>query len=827
MALRHPIPTLPHLHAHFNGSTDSLDNLLPCLIHSAHSSRRSSFSSNAAVGHGQSGRMSRNGVEEPTSPADIFAQLYPPPPHLSPLPSPVALPPTSTSNSSPLSSSSAIPVLADPIPATPPQSHPQTPTRTSNSQSPRPGMTMEEKSEEMPTTEMLGRLKVQVVEAKGLTIRNPDQAKPYVLLQYDRTDSISRAYGETASSNSSPTMVQEQQEKEKDAKRKGGSAIRRVRSTNDEAGAAAGGAQGITVRRKVGPTSTTSHSPSSSSRTSNGTTDSTPSLWKSTGGTLSSKGTFSTPSSSSETTSTSSASRSSPRTSVTSVSDGSSSPPLASSSSDSPTLPPPSQIGTPSSPIWSHSTTFDVVSRNRTILICIYDKNASLTSSTSSSTSTDPNNYIHGFLGASVFEPPLLTEEQEGEGKELDVWVPLTSALDDSIGGEIRIKMLFEPLKCRPKLTVNDFQVLRRIGQGSFGSVFMIRKRDTKRIYALKVINKSRITTPGALAQVFAERQVLALTVDSPFLVSLKFSFQSSTNLFFVIDYKGGGELFQHLQRDGGRFEESRVRFYLGEIVLALEYLHERGIVYRDLKPENILLDSNGHVVLCDFGLSKVLKTEEDRCKTLCGTTSFLAPEVLLDIGYSYPADWWSLGVLLFEMSWGWSPFYAETAVEEYERILKSEIKLPNKGGYSAELKDLVLQLLNRDPVTRIKVPAIKEHAFFASLSFEQLSLRQLSPPFKPPAQADEDNVDYYDIGKSGEWVFGPEGECWQAKCSSSSTSTKKKDASTGMGRVAGGASLFRDFSWGGKEAQERRIGAPKVDRPGIRDEISRRSSCV
>ena len=296
----------------------------------------------------------------------------------------------------------------------------------------------------MPTTEMLGRLKVQVVEAKGLTIRNPDQAKPYVLLQYDRTDSISRAYGETASTNSSPTMVQDQQEKEKDAKKKGGSAIRRVKSTNDEASEPK--PQGITVRRKVGPTSTTSHSASSSSRTSNGTTDSTPSLWKATGGTLSSKGTFSTPSSSSQSTSTSSATYSSPRTSATSVSDGSSSPPLP-SSSDSPTLPPPSQIGTPSSPIWSHSTTFDVVSRNRTILICIYDKNASLTSSTSSSSSTDPNNYIHGFLGASVFEPPLLTEEEEGEGKELDVWVPLTSALDDSIGGEIRIKMLFEPLK--------------------------------------------------------------------------------------------------------------------------------------------------------------------------------------------------------------------------------------------------------------------------------------------------------------------------------------------------------------------------------------------
>ncbi|GAA5948498.1 hypothetical protein JCM3765_004903 [Sporobolomyces pararoseus] len=814
MSLRHPIPTLPHLHAHLNGSQDSFD--LPCLVHSAHSSRRSSFSS----AYGQSARLSRGIGEGGTSPADMFAQLYPPPPHLSPLHSPALLPPTEDySTTSPLSTSSTSP-----------------PTSRASLKPPPPAaqtqeMSVSEQSQEMPTTEQLGRLRVQVVEAKGLTVRSKDQ-KPYVLVQYDRTDSISRAFGETSSSNSSPSM---KQGGEKETKKVGGRGIRRLRTTTAEGPGGASGdgkPQGVTVRRKVGPSSTSSNSTSSSARTSNGTTDSTPSLWKATGDTLSSKGTFSA----------GSTSGSSPPTSTTS--EAPSSPTLSTSASEmtpstsatseegQDTLPPSSQFGTPSSPIWSHSTTFDVISPNRTLLICVYDKNASLSPTTPSSNSNETSNYIHGFLGASVFEPPLLSSDDR-QGEELDVWVPLTCALDESIGGEIRIKLLFEPLKSRPKLTVNDFQVLRRIGQGSFGSVFMIRKRDTKRIYALKVINKSRITTPGAFAQVFAERQVLALTVDSPFLVSLKFSFQSSTNLFFVIDYKGGGELFQHLQRDGGRFEESRVKYYVGEIVLAIEYLHEKGIVYRDLKPENILLDSNGHVVLCDFGLSKVLKGEDDRCKTLCGTTSFLAPEVLLDIGYSYPADWWSLGVLLFEMSWGWSPFYAETAVEEYERILKSEIKIPNKGGYSAELKDLVLQLLNRDPTTRIRVSGIKEHPFFASLSFERLASRQLSPPFKPPAQADEDNVDYYDAGKSAEWVFGPEGECWQSCQSSKATSTASPNGSSlGMkksgGKAAlGGASLFRDFSWGGKEAQERRIGGPKLERPGIRDEVSRRSSCV
>lgn len=178
----------------------------------------------------------------------------------------------------------------------------------------------------------------------------------------------------------------------------------------------------------------------------------------------------------------------------------------------------------------------------------------------------------------------------------------VTSALDPSVGGEIRLRLLFEPLlvrlpsrlgfgahidesrsfsQSRPKLTVDDFQILRRIGQGSFGQVFRVRKRDTKRVYAMKVIRKSSLSTPEALAQVVTERTVLAETNECPFLVGLKFSFQSPGELFLVMDYKGGGEVFQHLQKDGGRFEEDKVRFYVAEIILAIEFLHSKKIVYR------------------------------------------------------------------------------------------------------------------------------------------------------------------------------------------------------------------------------------------------------
>ncbi|GAA5959259.1 hypothetical protein JCM21900_004277 [Sporobolomyces salmonicolor] len=657
---------------------------------------------------------------------------------------------------------------------------------------------MRSRGEEMPTTELLGRLKVQVVEAKGLAVEEGKLAKPYVLLQYDGTDSVSREYGAPPSAERPPP----------ETKKNG---IRRPRRAPGPPSADRSTVpQGETVRRVVGSSSSSSYSSSAASASLASSNSEDHSL-------LASSPPSSAPASD------------------TSLSHFT----LRPASPSPPTLPV-SQIGLPSAPIWNHLATFDVVSPGRTVLVCVYDKLAPQ--------GGESRLVLHGFLGASVFEPPLL-EGEEGKGEDgegLDVWVPLSSALDPSIGGEIRLRLLFEPLHSRPKLTVDDFQILRRIGQGSFGQVFRVRKRDTKRIYALKVINKSRITSASALAQVLTERQILALTIDSPFLVSLKFSFQSPTDLFFVIDYKTGGEMFQHLQRDGGRFDEAKVRFYVGETLLGLEFLHSKGIIYRDLKPENCLLDGSGHVVLCDFGLSKLLDSPTDKAYTLCGTTSFLAPEVLLDVGYSFPADWWSLGVLLFEMCYGWSPFYAESVCEEYERILHSEIKIPNKKGYSDEVKDLLLKLMTRDPDQRLGAvngaSDIKLHPFFASISWAKLALRQLSPPYKPPTHADDDQIDYYDSGRKGEWIFRDDGHCWQAPCGSRRDSA---EAGVGVGAGGGGGAgvgagasttgqgrengLFRDFSWGGKEAKETRLrGTGFASRGGGQGETdTRRSSCV
>lgn len=463
------------------------------------------------------------------------------------------------------------------------------------------------------------------------------------------------------------------------------------------------------------------------------------------------------------------------------------------------------EIGTPDAPIWNHQATFDVVQPGRTILCAIYDKLAPQVSrlwgrlravwrteaDTSEPCASQGGFPAHGFLGASVFEPPL-TEDPGDDGLGIDVWLPLTSALDPSVRGEIRLRVLFSTLHTKSKLNVDDFQILRRVGQGSFGMVFRVRKRDTGRIYAMKVISKRHVQSESARAQVTAERAVLVRTLNTPFCIGLKFSFQSATEIFFIMDYKSGGELFDHLQRAGGRFEEAQARHYIGEIVLALEYLHNAGIVYRDLKPENILLDGSGHVVICDFGLSKLLGSREGRTKTLCGTTSFVAPEVLLDEGYGICCDWWSLGVLAYEMSYGFDPFYAETRVDQYEKILSGPITLKVKKGYSDESRDFLAKLLIRDPDQRLgnkDADEVKQHAFFAQVNWDDLAARRVSPPFKPPTPADEDSSDYQDLGRGlGTWMFTDD-DCFQTQSA--------RVSMTGTGPVdLDNDGVFRDFAF-------------------------------
>ena len=253
----------------------------------------------------------------------------------------------------------------------------------------------------------------------------------------------------------------------------------------------------------------------------------------------------------------------------------------------------------------------------------------------------------------------------------------------------------------------------------------------------MKKLSKKVIVQKKEVAHTIGERNILVRTAsaDSPFIVGLKYSFQTPENLYLVTGFMSGGELFYHLQKEG-RFTEARAKFYIAELILALQHLHKFNIVYRDLKPENILLDAVGHIALCDFGLSKANLAKDETTNTFCGTTEYLAPEVLLDeSGYTTMVDFWSLGVLVFEMCCGWSPFYAEETQQMYKNIAFGKVRFP-KETLSAEGRSFVKGLLNRNPRHRLgaqrDAEELKEHLFFADTDWDAVANKQVVPPFKP-----------------------------------------------------------------------------------------------
>lgn len=314
--------------------------------------------------------------------------------------------------------------------------------------------------------------------------------------------------------------------------------------------------------------------------------------------------------------------------------------------------------------------------------------------------------------------------------------------------GEIYVEATYQSTE-RKHFGPSDFEILKLIGKGTFGQVYQVRKKDTRRIYAMKVLQKKVIVQKKEVAHTVGERNILVRTAmaDSPFIVGLKFSFQTPSELYLVTDYMSGGELFWHLQKEG-RFDEKRAKFYIAELILAIQHLHDNDIVYRDLKPENILLDANGHIALCDFGLSKANLTKNDTTNTFCGTTEYLAPEVLLDeSGYTKMVDFWSLGVLVFEMCCGWSPFYAEDTQQMYKNIAFGKVRFP-RDTLSQEGRNFVKGLLNRNPKHRLgatdDAEELKRHPFFGDIDWDLLSKKLITPPFKPKLKSETD-VSYFD----------------------------------------------------------------------------------
>ena len=301
------------------------------------------------------------------------------------------------------------------------------------------------------------------------------------------------------------------------------------------------------------------------------------------------------------------------------------------------------------------------------------------------------------------------------------------------------------------RVGMEDFLLDKVIGRGSFGKVYMVTHKETGKRYAMKALRKDVVRQENMVAHTKSEKEILQ-KMEHPFIVGLHFAFQTADKLYLVLDFLSGGELFHHLKSEG-RFSESRAKLYTAEIGLALNHLHKNGVVYRDLKPENCVLDAEGHVCLTDFGLAKVA-VEGQQTYTFCGTPEYLAPEILTGQGHDKAVDWWSLGILLYEMMTGLPPFYSENVNEMYNLILRGELRFPDY--VSANARSLLTHLLDRDAKRRYGAgpndfeELIRPHPFFADLDWAAVESRRVKAPFVPSSE-DIASAKHFDEEFTGE----------------------------------------------------------------------------
>ncbi|KAM0033081.1 putative protein kinase AGC-Pl family [Helianthus debilis subsp. tardiflorus] len=377
----------------------------------------------------------------------------------------------------------------------------------------------------------------------------------------------------------------------------------------------------------------------------------------------------------------------------------------------------------------------------------------------SSSSSTHPNpphhnlfigdpqiihNRTHSFIGPS---PRYTRSKSLPFHPQFD---PNSSGEDEPEKADESEVEVEEKGKLNCKIGPGDFEIMRVIGKGSFGKVFQVRRKDKSvvngdgegaigdGVFAMKVMRKDTIIKNNHVDYMKAERDILTKVVH-PFVVQLRYSFQTKTKLYLILDFINGGHLFFHLYRQG-IFSEDQARVYTAEIVSAVSHLHERGIVHRDLKPENILMDADGHVMLTDFGLAKEID-ESSRSNSMCGTTEYMAPEILLAKGHNKNADWWSVGILLYEMLTGKPPFTHSNRKKLQEKIINEKVKLLPR--LSGEAHSLLKGLLQKDPSLRLGSGPrggddIKKHKWFRTINWKKLESRDLQPKFKPDVSGED-----------------------------------------------------------------------------------------
>ncbi|XP_034635373.1 serine/threonine-protein kinase 32A isoform X3 [Trachemys scripta elegans] len=284
------------------------------------------------------------------------------------------------------------------------------------------------------------------------------------------------------------------------------------------------------------------------------------------------------------------------------------------------------------------------------------------------------------------------------------------------------------------EVTFDHFEILRAIGKGSFGKVCIVQKNDTKKMYAMKYMNKQKCVERNEVRNVFKELQIMQ-GLEHPFLVNLWYSFQDEEDMFMVVDLLLGGDLRYHLQQNV-RFQEGTVKLFICELALALDYLQSRHIIHRDMKPDNILLDEHGHVHITDFNIATIL-TKGMQVTTIAGTKPYMAPEMFNSTkptGYSFAVDWWSLGITAYELLRGRRPYHirSNTSTNEIAHVVKTATVM-YPAAWSKEMVSLLKKLLEPNPEERFaQLKDIQDFPYLADINWDAVLQKRIMPGFIP-----------------------------------------------------------------------------------------------
>ena len=290
-------------------------------------------------------------------------------------------------------------------------------------------------------------------------------------------------------------------------------------------------------------------------------------------------------------------------------------------------------------------------------------------------------------------------------------------------------------------INLNDYQMGETLGTGSFGRVKIAKNKKTGEYVAMKMMKKIEILKSKQADHIANEIKILSM-ISHPFVITFGGFTQDNRNLYLDLELINGGELFTYL-RGVGQFPIDQAKFYICQIICIFDYLHNKDIIYRDLKPENILIHKSGYLKLTDFGFAKIV---EGRTYTLCGTPEYLAPEIILNKGHGKPVDWWTTGILLYEMIAGIDPFSDDDPMMVYQKILKGKIKFPS--GFDSNAKSIIKHLLDADLTKRYGnlkngVKDITGHRFFKNFEWDKLLKKEITPPYIPTVKGNDDTSNF------------------------------------------------------------------------------------